>query len=83
VTGSKGAYLGVEFEPPVRSKHQDGRRAERVFRGEEDAKVVEPSLELCADGTTDCTVPFLGLIRWRIEERTRITYKYVVLKINR
>lgn len=58
--GDEGACLRVEFKPSVWSKHQDGRGAEWVFRGEEDAKMVESSLELCAGRTTDSAVPFLG-----------------------
>ena len=52
--------LGVELEPPIGSKHQDRWRAERVFRGEEDAKMVESSLKLSAGGPTNGTMPFLG-----------------------
>lgn len=59
--GDEGACLGVEFKPSVRGEHQDGRRTERVFRGEEDAEMVESSLEFCAGRTTDGTVPFLGI----------------------
>lgn len=54
------ACLSVQFKPSIRSKHQDRRRTEWVFRGEEDAKMVESSLKLCAGGTADGTVPFLG-----------------------
>jgi hypothetical protein len=57
--GEWGACLGIEFKPSIRGEHQNGRRAKRVFRGKQDAKVVETSLELCAGRTTDGTVPFL------------------------
>lgn len=57
------ACLVVEFEPPVRSEHQDRWGAEWVFRGEEDAEVVESSFKLCTSGTTNSAVPFLGFTR--------------------
>ena len=60
--GGERACLSVEFEPSVGGEHQDRRRAEWVFRGEQDAEMVESSLKLRTGRTADGAVPFLGFL---------------------
>ena len=60
---ASSAHLCVELKPPIRSKHHYSWGSEGVFRGKEDAEVVEPALEFRARGAADGTVPFLQHVR--------------------
>ena len=57
------ACLSVEFEPSIRSEHQDRWGAEWVLRGEENSEMVMSSFKLRTGGTTNGAVPFLGFTR--------------------
>lgn len=57
VRGYREANLGAGVEPPVRRVEHDVRGSERVLRREQDAAVVDPSLELRRRRASEREVP--------------------------
>lgn len=80
----RGAYLGVQLEPPIRREHHDRRRAKRVLCRQQDTEVVESAFELRPRRTAQSAVPFLRPHEVRVGRDTHTaiglsTHKDVIL----
>jgi hypothetical protein len=83
---SADTYLRVQLKPSVRGQQHNAGRSKRVFRRQQDPKMVQPAFKFGSWRSSQCTVPFLVhrlVSTLSVLFKTGLSYKDIVFEWGR